>query len=239
MLGATSDTDDLTGQITKAETTKPRQITKQKIQKALKQLTGTIQQIPPAFSAKKVMGERAYKLARQGIMPSLKPQTVTVHNIKLISYDYLELTLNITCSTGTYIRSLARDIGTKLGTGAYVKQLKRTRIGSHNIQDSVKLNQLNQYNLNDHLLPPEALVSHLPKVILSNSNVAQFTNGLPIGSREDTEQKTTNNSTNTQYSPPQQPMIAVFNQSSTLIGIAKLDPSTHLLHPQKVLCNRQ
>lgn len=139
-LGATSSTDDKTGVIEITNYQSP--ITKEDITKALKTLTGTINQIPPKFSAIKVEGKRAYKLARKDKDFELTPRKVTVNEIEVTDYSYPTLSLRIACSSGTYIRSLARDLGLKLGCGAYVSELRRTRIGKHRIEDALTLDDL-------------------------------------------------------------------------------------------------
>jgi len=230
-LGATSNTDDITGTISKSQAKISNQISRAKIQKTLPQFVGPIQQTPPAFSAKKVKGKRAYHLARQGTTPMLKPNQVTIHNIQIISYHHPDLTLKITCSTGTYIRSLARDLGQTLGTGALVEQLQRTRLGPHKITDSVKLNQLNQNSLNQHLLPADTLVSHLPRITLPDQHVAQYMNGQKIKSREVTKLiKQLTNTKKTSLSP-----LAIYTTSTALLGIAHYDPITRLLSPTKTI----
>ncbi|MBR4365762.1 MAG: tRNA pseudouridine(55) synthase TruB [Bacteroidaceae bacterium] len=118
-------------------------ITLEGVQKALKQFVGTIEQIPPAYSALKVDGERSYKLARKGEEVTLKPKTLVIDEIELVDFgheensgeDYLRLVIRVVCSKGTYIRALARDIGEALGSGAYLTALRRTRIGDKRIED--------------------------------------------------------------------------------------------------------
>ncbi|HBE90447.1 MAG TPA: tRNA pseudouridine(55) synthase TruB [Candidatus Andersenbacteria bacterium] len=255
ILGASSDTDDATGQISKTTYPKPKmsiEPTRTQIQAALHQFIGPIKQVPPAFSAVKIAGERAYKIARQanlsgrqGSNPTLQPRSIIIHSLQITHYAHPKLSLAITCSTGTYLRSLARDLGTVLSTGAYVQELCRTQIGPHKLTQSIKLKNLTTKQLKERLLPATALIFHLPQITLPDDNVAQFIQGQTIG-----EQGTTMNHTNNTLSlrsidlpsPTYQTSqddnsttFAIFNQSSTLIGIAKLDPLTHLLHPVKVL----
>ena len=101
----------------------------------LQKFIGTIEQIPPEYSACKVNGENAYKLIRKGKEVKLKPKTLTIDEIELLSYDMPEIAIRVVCSKGTYIRALARDIGTALGSGAYLTSLKRTRVGNIRIED--------------------------------------------------------------------------------------------------------
>ena len=257
ILGASSDTDDLTGQITSSLAGKTPGVNNKtpgveearpsvsQIQKTLNQFIGSIQQTPPAYSAVRIAGERAYNIARRGIKASLAPRLVTIHDIKLTAFNYPSLSLTITCSTGTYIRSLARDLGIALKTGAYVQQLRRTRIGPHKIADSVKLNQLNLTTIKDSLLPATTLVAHLPKINLSDVNVAQFIQGRTIGEQGITGKTLTQLTSPLQPDlslpgppplPSKQHLYAIYHdQFSTLIGVGRLDLSTHLLYPLKVL----
>ncbi len=105
----------------------------------LSRFVGTIQQVPPAYSALKVSGRPAYKLARAGKPPELDARSVTIYSIDLLRYDYPTLDLDILCGRGTYIRSLARDIAAGLGTVAYLTQLRRTAVGPHTIERAVPL----------------------------------------------------------------------------------------------------
>lgn len=225
-LGATSDTDDLTGKITRAGKTPV--VEKTRIQKILKGFVGNIKQAPPTYSAIKIKGKKAYEAARRGSPLKLPSRNITIHNISILSYKYPILELEVTCKSGTYIRSLARDIGTALHTGAYVSKLIRTAIGpvkqfsdqKFNIENSIQLNQLTNKNLLSHLLPPEMLIAHLPSVTLTNANVAQLINGQLIewGTKL----------------PDNQP-IALFNKKHSLVGIGAYNPKTALLSPAKII----
>lgn len=106
------------------------------IECVLKQFTGEIQQIPPAFSAIKIDGQRAYKLARAGKKVKLEPRKITIYKLEILDYAYPELKIRVNCSSGTYIRTLAVDIGKLLGTAAYLTELRRTKIGDHKIEDA-------------------------------------------------------------------------------------------------------
>ena len=114
----------------------------EKVAEILKKFAGEIEQMPPAYSAKKIKGKRAYEIARKGGTPALKPKKVTVYNIELLGYKYPELKIRTMVSSGTYIRALARDIGRELGTGAYVKELKRTSIGPYSLREALDIEKL-------------------------------------------------------------------------------------------------
>ncbi|MBW3569224.1 tRNA pseudouridine(55) synthase TruB [Candidatus Parcubacteria bacterium] len=139
-LGETSTTGDAEG---KKKAVSSKQHAKSEIQEALKQFQGEIMQIPPAYSAVKVDGKRAYKLAREGKEIKLEPRKVTVYGIELIDYSYPEVKLTAKVSSGTYVRSLVEDIGQKLDTGAYMTDLQRTEVGSFNRQEASKITEVN------------------------------------------------------------------------------------------------
>jgi len=127
-LGATTPSFDLETVID--ETFETSHITKEMIEKVLQQFTGNIEQIPPVFSACKIEGNRAYDLARKGLDVELKPKSLVIDEIELLSFSDNKLTIRIACSKGTYIRALARDIGSALDSGAHLIALQRTRIGN-------------------------------------------------------------------------------------------------------------
>ncbi|MGB7158240.1 MAG: hypothetical protein WBD40_09260, partial [Tepidisphaeraceae bacterium] len=119
----------------------------------LQRFIGEIQQRPPAFSAMKVGGQRAYKLARAGKSVELEPRTVHVHGIELLDYAWPLVTLRIDCGRGTYIRSIARDLGEALGVGGYLTALRRTRIGPFAESDAVTIERLEADGVERHLHP--------------------------------------------------------------------------------------
>jgi len=123
------------------------------IQRTLQRFVGGIQQRPPAFSAMKVGGQRAYKLARSGETVELAPRTVHVYGIELLDYGWPLLRLRIDCGRGTYIRSIARDVGEAFGVGGYLTQLRRTRIGAFDASAAVTIEQLEVDRVERHLYP--------------------------------------------------------------------------------------
>lgn len=133
-LGETSTTGDGEGEITPVSDTIPDE---KSVREALESFKGEIEQAPPAYSAVKVDGKRAYKLARQGKEVKIEPRKVKIYGITDIKYDYPSLSFTVKVSSGTYIRSLARDIGEKLGVGAHLTALKRTQIGDFSLKKAV------------------------------------------------------------------------------------------------------
>lgn len=142
-LGQTSTTGDPEGEITDVDSKQP---TREEIEQVLKTFTGDIMQRPPIFSALKIDGQRAYKLARKGEIVEIPERQVTIHSLELVDYTYPELKIRTHVSSGTYIRSLAGDIGKALDTGAYCNQLRRTVISKWNVTDAKKLSDLGVTN---------------------------------------------------------------------------------------------
>jgi tRNA pseudouridine55 synthase len=148
-LGQTSTTGDPEGAIKHVSDDRP---TREQIKEALKPLTGEIMQRPPLFSAIKINGQRAYKLARAGSELKLDPRQVTVHELKLISYKYPNLEITTEVSSGTYIRSLVEDLGSNLTTGAYTTSLRRISISNFKIEDSVEVKNVTEDNISELLI---------------------------------------------------------------------------------------
>lgn len=139
-LGTTSDTDDPTGVVTTQDC---QPIAADTIQATLQNFIGEQLQTPSSHSAKKVNGRRAYKFARAGKDPGLQPETITIFDIKFLEYSWPDLTIEINCSAGTYIRALARDLGKTLNCGAYCLALTRTEIGEYRLADAQALADFN------------------------------------------------------------------------------------------------
>lgn len=137
-LGKETDTDDIEGTIINISN-ETESIPIEDIKTKLDSFLGAIEQIPPKYSAIKYKGKPLYKYARKGIELDLAPRKVFIKDIVLLDYVWPNLTINVTCSKGTYIRSLARDIGRKLNTFAYLKSLQRTRIGPYKLEDAYEL----------------------------------------------------------------------------------------------------
>lgn len=135
-LGETSSTGDIEGDKTTISSNKP---TKTAIETALEGFTGQISQIPPQYSAIKVDGQRAYKLAREGKEVAIEPRKVTISRLELQKYSYPFVSLVADVSSGTYIRTLAEDIGNSLKTGAYCTDIKRTKIGKYSLSKAITL----------------------------------------------------------------------------------------------------
>lgn len=152
MLGFKSTTGDSEGEI--SEIAKVQPATAQ-IDQVMKLFVGDITQTPPIYSAVKVNGQRAYKLARQGKQPEIKPRIVNIENIQDVNYDYPNISFRCKVSSGTYIRSLVEDIGKKLGTEAYMTSLCRTTIGDYSLGDAIDLDKISTENLQKNIFTLE------------------------------------------------------------------------------------
>ena len=188
LLGRSSPTDDVEGEVTELES--PPRPSLADIRQAAVKFTGEIEQRPPDYSAVKVRGQRAYKLARAGRTVELQAKTVRVDWIDVVSYDYPELVLDITCGAGTYIRALGRDLAESLGTAAVMSALVRTSIGNFQLKDACELADLTAENLQQRLIPPLRALEGMPVLKLSGEEIAQIRNGhtipreLPCGEEE-------------------------------------------------------
>lgn len=137
-LGQVSTTGDTEGTITEIIGSNNQVPSQEELEQVLQKFTGQIEQVPPAFSAIKVNGQRAYKLARAGKEVVMQPRKVTVHELKLISYNYPDVQLSASVGSGTYIRTLVEDLAKTLGTGAYTTSLRRTTVGSDTVEQAVR-----------------------------------------------------------------------------------------------------
>jgi tRNA pseudouridine55 synthase len=133
-LGQTSSTGDPEGDIEAVSDTIP---TPEQLQEAVERFRGPIQQVPPAYSAIKVNGQRAYKLARAGKEVVIEPRAVTINSLEIVDYNFPEAKLLTNVSSGTYVRTLVEDIGSTVGTGAYTTGLRRTTVGNFSIENAV------------------------------------------------------------------------------------------------------
>lgn len=140
VFGERRDTDDVEGKVLSTNSVvKP---TQEEVLQVVQSFLGEQEQMPPSYSAIKLNGKKAYQLARKGEIPELKPRKITIYEIKVDSYEYPVLKVTVTVSSGTYIRAIARDIGEKLGCGAFLQELRRTQIGEFSIKNATSLLEL-------------------------------------------------------------------------------------------------
>jgi tRNA pseudouridine55 synthase len=221
LLGARSDSDDADGVITPvAAAIAPYAA---RVAACAAEFIGEIQQVPPAYSAAKIAGRRAYDLARRGEEISLRPRPVRIFRIDVLVYVYPHLELEVHCGKGTYIRSLARDLGERLGCGALVQTLRRTRVGPFTAEGALTLDAEAEA-ARARVLPVEMAVAELPRLVLPESAekrlcqgqaiVIPATGGTPV---------------------PPSGEVAIFNEAGRLTAVAVFDPRRQMLQPVKVL----
>jgi tRNA pseudouridine55 synthase len=179
-LGATTTTDDAEGAVLATATVPPLDPTA--LEQALEPFRGEIMQVPPMYSALHHQGRRLHELAREGLVVERAARPVTIERLELLDWASPLLTLDIMCSKGTYIRSLAHDLGESLGCGAHLQALRRTAVGAFLIEHATPLELLeeNSYSIMSTLLPPEIAVADWPAVTLGAEAVRQVRNGLAI-----------------------------------------------------------
>ena len=178
-LGQTSNTDDSTGEVRESAWSSG-EIARAGIEAALQSFVGTIQQVPPQFSAVKVDGRRAYAKARRGEHMQLRAKTVRVYRIDVLSYEWPRLSLSIECGSGTYIRSIARDLGELLGCGGLMSALQRTRIGQFDVQSAVAPDDVTVDSLPALMTNPVQVIGHLPQYRCQPDDVALLHDGKTV-----------------------------------------------------------
>ena len=188
-LGSTTDTFDADGRFTRPEM--PINVTEEQFEEALKTFVGEIEQVPPPYSAVKVQGRKAYELARQGEEVDLAPRKITVHHLEVLEWAPPEVVVDVHCSSGTYVRSLANDLGAKLGTGAYLVGLRRTKSGRFSLRDAVPLRKLQESfqtgNWYQYLIPAAEALGDWPAVELSPDDVEGIRHGHRVRAANDTK----------------------------------------------------
>ena len=180
-LGKTSDTLDITGEVTVFETPDTTPPTESQVLAELSKWQGRVQQVPPNFSALMVEGRRAYKMARKGVEFDLAAREVEIQKLELLEYNYPFVKLNIDCGSGTYVRSLGRDLAAGLGTAAIMTELTRTRVGPFELSDCVDARGLyNRIEVARHLFPAQRLVHNWPTITLTDTQAFSLRNGAQI-----------------------------------------------------------
>lgn len=210
-LGVTTDTADSEGQILER---KPVQCSEADIEAVLPEFRGDIMQVPPMHSALKKDGQPLYKLARAGKTVERQPRPVHIYELELLDVQEGQLRVHVSCSKGTYIRTLAEDIGNALGCGAHIAELKRTSAGPFSLAQTVSLDKLIQLQeqsgseaLDDYLLPMDAGLLEWPKVELTEHSVFYWQNGQPVRAQN----------------APSEGLVRVYSHEQVFIGVAEID----------------
>jgi tRNA pseudouridine55 synthase len=226
-LGCATDTGDRLGTpIARATSGEAPAIGRHAIERVLDEFRGTYRQQPPVYSAKKIGGRRSYALARAGSVPKsvpesvpLRPQSVTVHRLELIAVEGNLVTLGLDCSAGFYVRSLAHDLGERLGTGAHLAELRRTRSGDYTVDDAMPLDRAERDPgaAAERLIPLSQMLRRLPVVELTSDSARRARNGQDIAGQETTGP------------------VRLLDPAGELVGIAEPTGVAGLLHPFVVL----
>jgi tRNA pseudouridine55 synthase len=214
-LGAVSDTDDADGAV--AETDDPPIPGAEQVATVLADFVGRLEQLPPSYSAARVNGRRAYALARRGQTVELAPRLVTVYGIEILSWNWPFLDVEVRCGKGTYIRSLARDLGARLGCGGMVQTLRRTCVGPFTAETALPLDASKE-TVAAAILPPAWAVHDLPRVALPSAAVAALRKGQSVIADK---------------AYPESAEIAALEDDGHLVAITRFDQGR--LRPEKVL----
>jgi tRNA pseudouridine55 synthase len=218
-LGARSDTLDADGTI--EEVSDPPVPDEATLRGALAAQVGEIAQVPPQYSALKVGGRRAYDLAREGRHAELTARPVRIDRIELIRFAWPNMEIDVDCGSGTYIRSVARDVGDALGCGGLITLLRRTAVGVFRIEDAIALDSLTVESLPAHLRPLTDAVPGLPRAGLDEAQAHLITQGRALDAHRLNP-----------IPPPGE--LALLGPDGTLIALAEHDPRTHLVQPRRV-----
>lgn len=212
-FGATSNTDDAEGEITAFPNAK--RVLREELENVLPEFIGELDQIPPQFSAIKINGQTSYSRARKGEEVKLKARKVKIQEIEIRHFEFPKAEIAICCGSGTYIRSLARDLGARLEAGAYLSKLTRTRVGKFAINHAVPLRSIRS----DKILPIEEGIP-LPQINLTRNEADKISNGQKISSRTS------------------EPLVAAFFEDRFLAILSREDKK-HSLKPEKVFHREQ
>jgi tRNA pseudouridine55 synthase len=221
-LGATTDTLDAGGSVTSRSD--PVGITAAQVSKSLHSFLGEISQVPPAYSAIKIKGKQSYKLARAGVSVPLEPRRVTIHSIDILEFTLPSLRVRIQCSTGTYIRSIAADLGTALGCGAYLQALVRTAYGPYKIEEGLSPEDIGKAaasgGLSRLLHPVDHPLQSWQKQVLDDEKSAAVLGGISLTVEDaglDTGQ-----------------LLACYDRNGRFLAIYKFVAGSGVWRPEKV-----
>jgi tRNA pseudouridine55 synthase len=225
-FGTETDTGDRTG-VQTVECGLPYDEIEERLRKVdwtlvLRKFTGHVEQVPPMYSAKKIAGRKLYELARQGVAVARQPVNVTIRELEIVGREGSTVGLRVVCSAGTYIRTLAEDIGRKIELGAHLEELRRTRAGRFGLSGAVKIDQLADSNdPAGFLMDICAAVEHLPKFILPPDRVERTRSGLSTRVQDD-------------FAKTDGP-LRMMDDSGELIAIGYYDVESQTIQPKVVL----
>jgi tRNA pseudouridine55 synthase len=237
-LGYATDTQDLTGKpITPLISSHGTSV--EDVQRALREFTGPIMQVPPMYSAKKVGGERLYNAARQGREIARQAVPVVIHSLSLTDGfgpaferredGTLEFVIEVRCSSGTYIRALAHDLGQRLGPGGHLLALRRTRVGRFDISQAITLREMDEAGaegrLESLLIPPSDVISHLAKMSLEGQEIESVLQGRAIATEE----------SRIECGEGTLGPVRLLDCDGRLVAVGEFDPSNKTIKPKVVL----
>lgn len=222
-FGITTSTFDTEGEITSR---RPVDISFEELEEALSSFVGEFEQTPPIYSALKIKGKKAYELAREGKEFQLEPRLITVHSLELLDWDPPEAVIDIQCSSGTYVRSLASDLGEKLGSGATLIGLRRTKNGRFGLRDSVSLRRLEEaFQTGEwykYLIPAAEALEDWHTIVVTPSQIDDISHGHRIPGEPELENS----------------MLArAISEDGELVALIEYDAETSEWQPRKVFIN--
>lgn len=220
-LGQKTTTGDLEGDFLQ---TRPVRVNRADIEKALDAFRGDILQVPPMFSALKRDGKTLYDLAREGVSIEREARSVRIEKLEILEFADELLTVEVTCSKGTYIRVLAEDIGEALGCGAHLASLRRTKVGVLSLEDAVTLQALETMSVDERLAtlkPLDALMQTLPAVHLSENDRVRFCHGQRLA-----------------LGLPSCPRVRVYGPDEQMVGTARVN-ERGVLEPERLIANKK
>ncbi|NLE83782.1 MAG: tRNA pseudouridine(55) synthase TruB [Chloroflexi bacterium] len=222
-FGQTTTTYDSEGDITSR---RPVDISHEELEEALSEFVGEVEQTPPAYSALKVKGKKAYELARDGKDVQLEPRLITIHSLELLDWDPPEAVVDIQCSSGTYVRSLASDLGERLGAGATLVGLRRTKNGRFGLREAVSLRRLDEAFENGdwyrYLVPAAEALGDWYTVILKVDEIDDVTHGHRILGEAGLEHGL---------------LARAVSEDGELVALVEYDAETNEWQPKKVFSN--
>jgi len=217
-LGTTTDTYDGDGKLL-AE--KPMDVTEEQFNTELQKFVGRIEQVPPPYSAIKVQGRKAYEMARAGEEVELEPRIIDVYSLELLEWAPPEAVIDVNCSSGTYVRSLAHDLGQRLGCGATLTGLRRTKNGRFTLRDAIPLRKLNEAFIDgswyQYLIPAAEALTDWPAIDLTDEQMDAIRHGHRIPATEGSS-----------------PRACGISQQGELVALLELDEATREWQPKKV-----
>lgn len=180
-LGEKTDTADGEGKVLESQNVEQSILKKENIERIFNNLEGKQEQVPPMYSAIKLNGKKLYEYARKGIEVEVKPRTIEIYKLELIKIEDMEIIFRVSCSKGTYIRTLCEKIAEELGTIGYMKELKRIQVGEFNIKDSITIEELeNQEIVSNKFITIEKYFSNYENIVLNERKFQLFLNGVQL-----------------------------------------------------------